>query len=78
MSENKYNGWANYPTWCLFMWLNEMDEDFKKGFDSPMVLKTYCADCLAKQPIDGWESDLLIWAISQVDWSELADAFKKR
>ena len=73
-NENKYNGWANYPTWCLYMWLGSAEDS---GFEDPAVIKAYCAEHLERQPID-WERDLLTWALDQVDWNELAEAFKDK
>ena len=73
MSENKYNGWANYSTWCIWSWLGGIN----KEFETPANIKNYCASEVAASDMD-WKRDMVTYCLSHVNWEELADAFKKR
>lgn len=96
-----YNGWKNYPTWCVNLWLSN-DEglyrtasltvgDAKRHGDPPRV---YLADMLKEMVLEirvgvdngyggsetvegltGFHADLLGYALDQVDWFEIADAW---
>jgi len=82
MSDTRYNGWANYETWAVALWIDNEEP-------------TYHYRCLlARQAIDVYElsqtlkawverlapdlgaslfSDLLNAALSEVDWYEIAE-----
>ena len=81
-----YNGWSNYETWNLHLWLSNdegsqaMAEDLCQG-----VERHEAADRLkdwADEYVEGlglapsFASDLLVAALSSVDWHELAEAFR--
>jgi hypothetical protein len=91
MAEQGYNGWTNYPTWAVHLWLtnDEGSHDdclyyvrLAKGYDVPRVV---LADCLKSKVRDGEGesvfdqasvySDLLGYALDCVDWFGIADAF---
>ena len=87
MSDETYNGWSNYPTWCVNLWLaNEqplyeetryrvgavMDEGRVAVADA---IKGYVVDELAPDLGASFAADLLGFALASVDWFELADAW---
>ena len=81
-----YNGWSNYETWCVNLWLTsepgtseyltqiatqERMEDRQRGDD----LKSFVEEMM---PHNGASlaSDLLTSALSQVDWQEIIEYCK--
>ena len=79
----EYNGWKNYETWCVHLWItNESSSDrywrdlAKKLHlnDLAETLKAEIEDGAPK--IEGLYSDLLSAAISETDWYEIAEALK--
>ena len=96
MSENGYNGWSNYPTWAVNLWLSN-DEglyhatldivESAKGRDEADNdaasvtgrladrLKSWVSDELAPDLDASFAADLLGYALEQVDWREIADAW---
>lgn len=28
MTTQKYNGWTNYPTWCVALWLSNSEDEY--------------------------------------------------
>jgi hypothetical protein len=114
VSEQGYNGWKNYPTWCVNLWLgcdsvtyNECcymarealrdaphDENVKPWqrsdgtFSEPIwtveqtaryrladTMKEYVEDLLAQSDEGGLSSDLLGYALGEVDWNEIATSW---
>lgn len=101
--ETKYNGWANYETWAVNLWLNNEETSYRywneqaacqiaRASQRPQVLDSiwtpanaaryYLADQLRDEltdasPLEGGSvySDLLTAAFSDVNWSEVAQAF---
>jgi hypothetical protein len=103
MPDETYNGWKNYPTWAVNLWLSNdagIDEATRKivaqgltyADDHPNVpsiwtqedanrfavadaLKTWVTDELAPDLGATFAADLLGYALDQVDWYEIADAW---
>jgi hypothetical protein len=88
--ETRYNGWANYETWCVHLWLtNERESYFNWREEAARHRKEFRDDAtehLAKQMESEIEeasplksaslfSELLNGALSEVDWREIAEAF---
>lgn len=91
MPEEGYNGWSNYATWAVHQWLtndpairdkvNQVvhgrvpDERLSEWVENEMwqelleVNEDDVPHCLG--------SDLLTWAIGQVNWQELVTALKE-
>ena len=102
MADETYNGWTNYPTWCVNLWLSNDEglyhatqdlvrrernmyrgEYFENmnlgdGVSKSQVadaLKTFVIDDLAPDLGATFAADLLGYALSEVDWFEIADAW---
>lgn len=89
MSEAGYNGWPNYPTWATHVWLTNDQGTYEQVSDLAAQvakhgrafvgdsIREYVSDLMAYAVTDeaGLHSDLLSYAIEQVDWLEVADAF---
>jgi len=96
--DRKYNGWTNYPTWNVKLWidndeaeyrywLNEsraaiamQDEGANKKRDAvPFVareLQGYHEESTRMVGIlTGWQTDCLGWALGEVNWYEIAEAY---
>lgn len=81
----KYNGWENYETWAVALWIDneetsqlyvggELARDHKgdvNGFAE--AIKNYIEENAPKT--EGLYADLLNAAISEVDWLEIAQHF---
>lgn len=79
----EHNGWANYPTWCVAVWIDE-NEASQRYWSNRAARMT--ADELAEELKDeitaaarmtlnedyGMSTDLLTWALEQVDWNEIS------
>lgn len=86
MSDTTYNGWTNYETWAVKLWLDneqgsyyamqEMaeeyrhDDSWKLGDAMQQWLEEYMPDLGATL----W-SDLLRSAWEEVNWREIAEAY---
>jgi len=97
MDDQTYNGWKNYPTWNINLWLSNDEGIYEATMEivqaavwergtwngSPRIavadaLKDWVREELAPDTSkDGWLvfSDLLGYALDQVDWLEIADAW---
>jgi hypothetical protein len=87
MTERRYNGWANYPTWAVNLWLSN-DEGLymeaqhlvgpaSEAGDEAATIRL--ADHIERMVRDmaeldeaSFRSDLLGFALDQVDWREIA------
>jgi len=87
MSTDGYNGWSNYETWCVHLWLtNEYDlyhtvltvarESSRPDEALDAWVRDYWPDWRNVEPNDlhGMYSDLMGSALDRVDWTEVANA----
>lgn len=74
---NEYNGWTNYPTWVVNLWLTNDEGDAATlakyvDADDPEGLKELVEECAPE--LQGMYSDLFTWALGMVDWHEIIRA----
>lgn len=94
-----YQGWTNYPTWCIHLWIANEEGSYNYWREQAQDAYDNGADCygctkmvgakhaLADQLKDEWSwaqeelsgihgfwSDLMSWALSEVNWTEVAEA----
>ena len=99
-ADSKYNGWTNYETWAVNLWLtneegsyNYWQQEARETFDQVDLSEhTYSSrqdaakyalsermkdDITENIPdgVNGMYADLLGAAISEVNWSEIAESF---
>ncbi len=86
MSEQGYNGWANYPTWAVNLWLGNDEALYRLATEKVVAaglergpvadaLKSWVRDVLAPDLGATFAADLLGYALDLVDWYEIADAW---
>ena len=78
-----YEGWSNYPTWCVKLWIdnnagmaddaNSMARCARSVYDLEDTLRDWIMESIATTP--SLAGDLLDWALGQANWREIADAF---
>ena len=87
MSADGYNGWSNYETWCVHLWLtNEYDlyqtalAVTEKSPQPDVALEEWVLDCwpdwqsVEPNDLHGMFSDLIGTSLDRVDWTEVANA----
>jgi len=79
----KYNGWKNYETWNLALWINNHEDLYKTvlhyGRQRPFTAATAKALAMTMFP-DGtpdYRSRGRARAYAKVDWEEIADDFNE-
>jgi len=88
MTETGYQGWANYETWAVKLWLDneqatyeEVTEQARQQgtngvYDLAAWLEEYTQETLcADAPTAGLTADLFMSAWQEVDWREIAQAY---
>ena len=80
-----YQGWANYETWCVHLWLDN-DEGLQahaklivrenEGYAAEEALREYVQQDLLPS-LDGFAGDLMCAALDSVDWQEVVTAFRE-
>lgn len=90
MSDETYNGWKNYPTWAVNLWLSNDEglsdttqEITRAAMESDPAHPRYAVKDSIKSlvtedlvpEVEGMTGDLLGYALDCVDWYEVADAW---
>lgn len=82
-----YNGWTNYETWNVNLWLGD-DEYFRElardavdMYQAEQALKEYTeevAEMLVPAVVQGasFVSDMFGGALSEVNWREIAEHYR--
>lgn len=88
--DTSYNGWTNYPTWCVNLWLGNEEPLYREALDYAKwhadksadprnglasSLKRWVCDDLSPDLGASFPADLLSYALGEVDWYEIADAW---
>lgn len=86
---NQYQGYSNYPTWAVSLWLNNDANNYSHWVDRAQDLanesgKEDAVSDLASElenevtefapEVEGMYSDIFTWAMDQVDWQEIAES----
>jgi hypothetical protein len=88
-SGRKYNGWANYETWVVKLWLDNEEASYRywveearcwHGRDdgaAPGLARRLKDELTEAAPLDqpSLYSDLLWAALDEVDWLEIAESY---
>ena len=82
MSDKTYNGWTNYETWCVKLWLdneqgsqewmNEIVLSYPDNHEAATALRDGLADNMPDLGATLW-ADLLRSAFDEVNWREIAE-----
>jgi hypothetical protein len=86
MSEDTYQGWANYPTWAVNLWLSNDESLYRETLERASefkgaphrlagCLKDWVSDELAPDLGASFAADLLGYALGEVDWYEIATSW---
>lgn len=84
MSDNTYNGWTNYQTWVVKLWLDNEYPGFEDEALEWLEMTesvTGLADAIENlhqenaPEVSGVYSDLMTHALGTVDWYEIAEAY---
>jgi hypothetical protein len=89
MSEDTtYNGWSNYPTWAVNLWLSNDEGLYREALEVVArnagtrqrvevadYFKSWIVDELAPDLGASFAADLLGYALDLVDWFEIADSW---
>ena len=85
MADEKYNGWTNYETWCVNLWLNNDEGSYEHlrdlaqndqadPYDKGNMLKNFIDELNPLAEEASMFTDLLNGALSEVNWVEIVKA----
>lgn len=80
-----YNGWKNYETWVVALWIDndegsynesrDLIRDCKETYEAADILKNWIEEMNPLNDSASPWSDLLGAALSEVDWFEIAENY---
>ena len=85
MTDERYNGWKNYETWCVSLWIENEEPSYlysrelvagKDKGDAAQALKEWITEASPLTDATLY-TDLLNAALSEVDWYEIAEAYQE-
>lgn len=85
--DQRYNGWTNYPTWNVALWLSNEEGLYHQSIEIGAMefeyeilradaFKSWVRDELMPDLGGSMAADLLGYALDEVNWTEVADSFK--
>lgn len=87
--DEKYNGWCNYETWCVNLWLSNEEESYNYWRDRAEELRGDCGEDAEQRLAEELESDiesanpctecnvfadLMRSSLDSVRWDEIAES----
>jgi hypothetical protein len=79
-----YEGWANYPTWAVNLWLsndegtyhatNDAVRDAGSVYDASNAIESLVDDLMPELEA-GIGADIMGWAFQMVEWREIAESW---
>ena len=79
-----YNGWENYETWNVSLWLNNEPDTYyalceilsnnEDDYEAGKLIQSLVEDMNPLAESSSMFSDLISAALSEVDWEEIARA----
>jgi hypothetical protein len=83
--EKGYNGWKNYETWVVALWIDndqctynesrELISNCEEVYEAADILKEWFEDMNPLNDQSSVWNDLLSAALSEVDWYEIAENY---
>jgi hypothetical protein len=86
MTDEKYNGWANYETWLVHLWVSNEEPTYIEARRIAHVeINEHAAghaieawmDETFDLPTTGFVCDLVKGALGRVNWAEIGAAFRE-
>ena len=90
MENKEYNGWTNYETWLVHLWLSNDEGSYnwarelakelegtmnQYGNERDDAFEEQLVELYLDPPENGLKADMLNAAISKVNWREVREAF---
>jgi len=82
MTDNTYNGWTNWETWNLLLWVTNEESLYKEAthfahiYSSMMAFEKKCEDFFRRMFPEG-TPDMKEEEMQAVNWAEVAQALKE-
>ena len=78
-----YNGWTNYETWNVHLWLTNEPESYAAAQDAARTIRPGpelrdLVETLYDLPQSGLAADLIGNALGDVNWAEIVAALTER
>lgn len=84
--DESYNGWKNYPTWAVNLWLSNDEGLYRAALemarneitigDLAALYEAWITEDLAPDLGASFAADLLGYSLAQVDWREIAKTWR--